>query len=331
MATTRDLGTYEMLWDCPSCDTKKLLGKTHRYCPHCGSPQAADKRYFPPEGEEVAVQDHVYTGVDWQCPGCDTPNGSAADFCGSCGGPREGEGRKVALKAEAAPPPPPAKGGRGGTGAMIFGLVAAVLVLLCGGGLLLNMFWREDVVLIVDARAWDRTVAVERYGPSSREGWCDEVPRSATVTSRFEAQRSTREVPDGETCATRKKDQGDGTFKEVEECTPKTRQEPVMADKCRYSVLDWSVDRTLHAAGTSTTPAWPDTSTLRGGTAVGSERAAARAETYKVTLRNAASGEQQTCTVDEARWSELVDGSRWTGSAGMLTGGIDCGDLAKAQ
>ena len=29
--------TYEMMWDCPYCGTKHLLGLTHRHCPNCGA------------------------------------------------------------------------------------------------------------------------------------------------------------------------------------------------------------------------------------------------------------------------------------------------------
>ena len=60
---------YEMLWDCPCCSTPKLLGITHRHCPNCGAPQDATKRYFPPAGEEVAVENHPFQGKDKVCAG----------------------------------------------------------------------------------------------------------------------------------------------------------------------------------------------------------------------------------------------------------------------
>ena len=40
-------GVFEMLWDCASCDTKNLLGKTNRFCPVCGAPQDPKRRRFP--------------------------------------------------------------------------------------------------------------------------------------------------------------------------------------------------------------------------------------------------------------------------------------------
>ena len=82
--------TYEMLWDCSSCGTKKLLGKSHRRCPNCGAAQDARKRYFPPPGEELPVEGHVFVGMDWNCGACQTPNSRAAEFCVNCGHPRQG-------------------------------------------------------------------------------------------------------------------------------------------------------------------------------------------------------------------------------------------------
>ncbi|MBI5929370.1 MAG: zinc ribbon domain-containing protein [Chloroflexi bacterium] len=83
-------GVYEMLWDCEFCGTKKLLGVTHRFCPNCGSPQNAEKRYFPKPGEEIALENHVYHGVDWICPSCGQANSANANFCGSCGSDKTG-------------------------------------------------------------------------------------------------------------------------------------------------------------------------------------------------------------------------------------------------
>jgi len=39
--TTESEKTYEMLWDCRYCGTKKLLGKTHRHCLECGGAKDA--------------------------------------------------------------------------------------------------------------------------------------------------------------------------------------------------------------------------------------------------------------------------------------------------
>lgn len=85
--------TYEMLWDCHYCGTKRLLGLTHRHCPECGAAQDPTWRYFPADEDKVAVQDHVHHGADLICPACRAPAGTAARCCGNCGSPLEGGGR----------------------------------------------------------------------------------------------------------------------------------------------------------------------------------------------------------------------------------------------
>ena len=71
--------TYEMMWDCEYCGSDKLLGVTHRYCPECGAAQNPDKRYFPPDDQKVAVQDHKYVGADLKCPACEEAMSAALD------------------------------------------------------------------------------------------------------------------------------------------------------------------------------------------------------------------------------------------------------------
>ena len=90
-------GTFQMLWDCQYCGSEKLLGVTHRFCPHCGAAQNPDTRYFPTAGEEVALHDHVYVGVDVLCPACEAPNSAAADFCGNCSASLE-DGEKARVR-----------------------------------------------------------------------------------------------------------------------------------------------------------------------------------------------------------------------------------------
>src|SRR5215813_11562089 len=94
---------YEMQWDCRFCGTKKLLGKTHRFCPNCGGQQDPTWRYFPSDAEKVAVQDHVYVGADRICPACKTLNSANAEFCGNCGSPmtKAAEAKKVGERQHA--------------------------------------------------------------------------------------------------------------------------------------------------------------------------------------------------------------------------------------
>ena len=80
-----DERSFQMLWACEYCDTKDLLALSHKHCPVCGAAQSVSRRYYPDEGSEVSVENHVFSGADVVCGGCGAPNGAAAKFCGSCG------------------------------------------------------------------------------------------------------------------------------------------------------------------------------------------------------------------------------------------------------
>ncbi len=327
--TTREMGTFQMLWDCPACDTPKLLGLDHRYCPNCGFPQDPDKRYFPPEGEEIAVADHVYQGVDWQCPGCDTPNAAKAAFCVSCGSPKEGDAKDVSLKDERPPPPPkpaaPPKKSKKGClflgcgGLLVVGLVFALVAI----------FWTKDVALTVSGHSWERSIEIEKYQAVSKSSWCDSMPSKAYSVSRSREVREHKQVADGETCTTKNVDKGDGTFEKVEECKTKYREEPVYDDKCSYKLDEWSTDRIKMASGSgiSPTPSWPEVGSLRSGSGLGAERQGAKKESYTVIYTDA-DGEPHECSFPQAKWEGTTAGSTWSAEAGVMFSNLDCDSLS---
>ena len=77
------------------------------------------RRYFPAEGEEVAVEGHTYVGVDRECPACQTPNSAASAFCVNCGSPLDGavavplrnDDSRVPLDSVPDPPAPDSSAG----------------------------------------------------------------------------------------------------------------------------------------------------------------------------------------------------------------------------
>lgn len=343
---SRDLGTYQMLWDCAFCGSEKLLGLTHRHCPGCGSPQDPSRRYFPSEADKVAVEDHRFTGVDKVCPNCQTPNGAAASHCGNCGSPLDGskeveraatrdasseagkslEAEKRAQKRAAAMPPqePPKKKGRGCMILVVLAIGAVIATALCMG------LWKREATLSVSGHRWERSIAVERFGPVSDSAWCDSMPGGAYNVSQTEKERSTRKVEDGEECTTKQVDNGDGSFKEVEDCRTKYRSEPVYDQWCSYTIDKWSKARSEDASGKNLNPAWPEVRLGRTGQCDGCEREGARSAKYIVTLTDP-KGDTQTCDLPEAKWKSMADGSRWKGEIRVLTGGLDCDALTPAK
>lgn len=348
---------YQMLWDCKYCGQKKLLGLTHRFCANCGGPQDPGARYFPSDEEKIAVHDHPYVGADVTCPACRQPMSRAAKCCTNCGSPID-KGSAVALRSDVVVPAPgglpgsnpaiptghvapgftagPPGGAAAGApepaksrGGLVFGIVAAIVAGLVGL-LLVAIFWKREATLDVTAHTWERTVEVERFDVARRSAWCDELPFGAREVARHREKRSTKQVKDGETCQTRKKDRGDGTYKEVRECTPRYRDEPVMGDRCEYEITEWHPVRTLAERGSSLkdTPRWPVAS-LRSGTCLGCEREGARKETYTLRFVDRRSGEEATCNLAQNRWAATPDGARFKAKVRVMTGGVDCDALER--
>jgi hypothetical protein len=333
---------YEMMWDCPRCDTKHLLGVTHRYCPACGAPQDPTKRYFPKDEDKVALVDHPYWGIDKKCANCETPNSVAAHFCVSCSSPLD-EARSVALKdaeladGSKAPPLAPApaaakkaakKGGM--TGILVGALVLFVGLVVCGGAGAM-LFWKREAGLTVAGHAWTREVTIEQYATVKDDAWKADVPANARGVSCVEKERSTTKVADGEDCQTVKVDQGDGSFTEKQKCTTKYREEPVYDDRCSYLVDRWTKGRSARAAGglaegLAEAPAWPVVTLTCAGSVLGCEREADRSETYTLSFTGD-DGAALSCDVAQAKWSTLPVGSKWKAPVGVLSGAVDCDAL----
>ena len=320
--------TYEMLWDCSSCGTAKLLGKSHRRCPHCGAPQDPTKRYFPPAGEEVPVEGHVFVGVDWRCAGCETPNSRAAAFCVNCGNPKEGNAAVKLVDDVAAPPIASPLVVARAPGARPRWLIAAAAVgALLFASLLVAIFWTRDTAVTIAGHSWQREIDVEELAPRADSAWCSSMPSDAYSVRRSREERSTRQIPDGQECRTVRSDNGDGTFSTSEKCTTKYRSEPVYDDKCYYTVNRWGVSRTERAQGAGVTPApaWPPVRIARTGNCLGCEREGARRETLTVKVHGPA--RDWDCDADAGRWRARADGAPARVKVRVITGGAVCSSL----
>jgi hypothetical protein len=345
---SEDLGTYEMLWDCRSCGTQKLLGLTHRRCPNCGGVQDPSWRYYPSDDDKVLAKDHAYAGADRTCPACGTAMGRAAAFCANCGrelkdakdvslrqGQVQAEGVAFAAEsvqdakrehASARAKPAPVRRSPWPRRLLVGGLLVVGLVLLA-------IFWKRPVGLSVQGHAWERHIDIERFGPRHESAWCDQMPGDAYSVSRSREQRSSRQVQDGEECSMHREDKGDGTYRQVRKCKPKYRSEPVYDQKCSFSVDRWSVSRTASAKGASLDdqPRWPEVGLGRTGQCLGCEREGRRRETYTVRLSDGPKGKSHECSVGQAKWAGFRPGSRWQGRTGVLTGGLDCSSLLPSK
>lgn len=339
-----DGNVYEMMWDCKFCGTAKLLGVTHRYCPNCGSAQDAEKRYFPSDAEKVAVKDHEYVGADKVCEACDTPNAGNAEFCTNCGSPlsEEARAKKLAseLRAEDAAfersnakdqakraqelaerdAEQAAKGSK--TKWIIIGVVAVILALIA-----VFIFWTKEVGVVTTGHAWERSIEIEDYNARRKGSWCDNVPSDAYNISETRKVRSHKQIPDGQECSTRRIDQGDGTYREQQECRTKYREEPVYDDYCNYLVNRWEYKRSVEVQGNNKQPYWPRYQLTCEGQRKGCEKESRRQETYILLLENIESKEQYECDVDKKRWENALLKSKWKLNVSGITGGARCSSL----
>jgi len=325
-ANEKVIGVFEMLWDCPYCDGKGLLGASNRFCPQCGAAQDADRRYFPPPGAEVA-SNHAFDGADVLCPACNTPNGAKAIHCRQCGSPLDGSAKvlQVADRRGAAPMAaraptaqkrkvwPWVLGGLLATACAFFGV--AVL-------------WTKPADAVVKAHSWSRHIDIEEMRALSDSAWCDSMPIDAYSVSRSREQRSTNRIPDGQTCSTRDVDRGNGTFERRQECTTRYRVEPVYDQRCRYTINRWGVARTLNASGQGLleAPQWPAVPLTRSGLMLGAERVGARRESYEVSFEGP-KHESWSCTVPTEKWQALRDGETRSVKVSVMLGSIDCSSL----
>jgi len=348
-------GVYEMLWDCKYCGTKKNLGKTHQFCPNCGSPQDPSWRYFPADDEKVAVKDHVYVGADVTCPSCGTTSSSAAEFCGRCGTPlkdvakinaqavRSGaDGQKfsaedvqarmnAAADAAVGRVAPAAKAKSGGRGGSKWLYIIGGIVVLAVIGVLVATFWTRESSAYVTGYRWERAINVEQLQAIPGSSSCDAVPLGAYSIDRRYEQVGSRSVPDGETCSNQQVDQGDGTFRQERVCETRYRQEPVMGYNCYYVVNTWSSSRTVNADGDkSDDPYWPDTNVSNCST-LGCEREQnnGRSENYLLQLR---AGERDfECGVSLIEWEETPLEAAFTIEFGVVLNNPRCESLKPTQ
>lgn len=295
---------------CPACDTPNSAAS--EFCQACGSP-LDEAKAAALRADRVTAEGEEFQGE------------TAADARAEARERRQQEQAERLRQMSGQPAPerdPPTPPKRKKPGLLGFGCLGAIAVVVLGIAVVcaLNFFWsKTDQVQVVE-QSWQREIQVESFGAVQRTAWRDELPIGARDLRCKPEKRGSNKVQDGEDCATRRQDKGDGTFAEIQECKPRFRDEPFYADRCRFTVDDWKVARTEQAAGADATPRWP-TVTLGSG-----EREGKRDATYRVRVK-ASDGQEHTCALQERQWASLTPGTRLQASFGGITGAIDCSSL----
>ncbi|MEJ7597072.1 MAG: zinc ribbon domain-containing protein [Kofleriaceae bacterium] len=309
-------GFFEMLWDCEHCETKGLLAKSQRHCAECGGKQNPDKRYFPKEGDALQrVDGHKYEGSDRQCPHCGAPQSAKANNCTHCGAPQDGASEVRGVVG--APAPPPAK-------RKWWPPVAVILVVI---GLIFGVWYScirtRSAQVKVTGHSWACSIGIDRFGDVSGEAWSEQVPRDARDVRCHPKQKSSRQIPDGETCSDERVDRKDGTFEVVRKCRPKYRSEPVEGEWCAFTRRDWKQVDQRSTSGTGTAIACPadNLPPAQAVDQVGATRQGAKKETRTLQLGN------QACEVSDSKWRSLADGAAVKVEVRARSGEIVCSSL----
>ena len=337
--------TYEMQWDCEFCDTKHLLGKTHRFCPSCGATQNPDHRYFPSEEKKIAVEDHDYIGEDKQCPSCDHPNSAKAKCCVNCGSPLDAA-KKVNLKSspsllqESAPDSSlllssqedpsqindeiveeTKKTTKKTKSKLPWFIGIAVIVLIS----VVMFSLKTEKEAVVTGNSWERSIDLERYQAVEKEDWEDKIPRDAAKNNCRSKERSTKKVASGQECQTVKNDNGDGTYQEKNECKPTYSDEAIYSQWCTYNINVWNKFDTVVKKGDNIDNIkWPTTNIRECSIqALNCEREGAKKERHLTHFRDS-EGKEHSCDFPFNKWKNIKDGTRKSLQFSTFTGKLDC-------
>ncbi len=348
------IGTFEMLWDCSFCGQKKLLAITHRHCPNCGAEQDQTKRYFPAEGEKVAVTDD-FAGADKSCPNCKAPNGAKATFCMKCGAPLD-DAAAVKVRSERVAgvgqtfAADDAKKAEAELGEHAKPKVAAPvkrkrswvwLYILLGVAGLCFLVWfmcirKKSADFVVEAQRWKKTIPIEVWDEFPHEDWQDKLPAGARTTGCHDKQFDSKKVYDHDDCVTKQVDKGNGAMEERRVCTPVYRNDPIEKPWCSYMIFEWGKSKDhpdlVATADDGKEPDWPATGVkpatqVMGQIPRGTLREGTRSETFEVDVKDPRSGQTATCSIDKAIWQKLPKGAKAHGEERARSGDIVCDSI----
>jgi ribosomal protein L40E len=231
---------------CGFCGTRNPA--TASKCSQCGS----DLRQGAKRGSAGRVVGAFSEGdaETIKCANCGTLNPGARLKCQNCGASlKHGEPRKQEKAAAPAAAP---------LNRTALAIGAAMVLVLCVA--IYFLFIRtQEVTGVVVAANWQRSVAIEAYGPVELEAWRDEVPVSASNVSCSEQVSSVEsEQPTSghyeEVCGTPYNVETGGGYAEVvQDC-----EYHLYEDYCTYTVNAWTPVSTAELQGVGLSPDWPD-------------------------------------------------------------------------
>lgn len=253
---------------CGSCGTRNPANASK--CSQCGSDLLGGAKRSSAGRVVGAFSEGEAEQI--KCPNCATLNPGTRLKCQNCGTSlKHGEARK---QASAAAP----VGGAPNRTALAIG--AGVVLLLCAA--VYFLFIRtQQVTGVVVAANWQRSVAIEAFGPVELEDWRSEVPASASnVSCSQELSSVESQQPSSgnyeEVCGTPYNvETGSGYAEVVQDCEYR-----VYEDYCTYSVDQWVAVSTVELEGFGLSPDSPDVSLASN------QRLGAETESYECVFES---------------------------------------------
>ncbi|MBZ0289392.1 MAG: hypothetical protein K8I30_17360, partial [Anaerolineae bacterium] len=208
---------------------------------------------------------------------------------------------------------------------LILGVIAVIII----GGIIYVMTSTKSTTVAVSGFRWEREIRVESLQAIPGKTNCDSVPMGAYSIDRNYEQIGSHSEPDGQTCQRKQVDQGDGTFREEQECTTKYKQVPDYGYMCTYVVNTWTYSRSLTSEGDKTVAvSWPKEN-LSTGNCLGCEREANRNENYY--LQFTADGKAFECPVSADEWNQTTIEQAFSIKIGTVLKDARCDTLERAK
>ncbi|SEM28313.1 MULTISPECIES: zinc finger Ran-binding domain-containing protein [unclassified Butyrivibrio] len=327
-------------WDCPSCGSTGIPGKTYD-CPNCGRQRGKETKFYMKSGPVEYVPGHKVTGADWYCEYCGALNTAERTTCENCGSPKSDSKDDYFSLKKPKPEVKPsstqnnttsAPGNKGSFSRFrLIGIIAIAILII----ILINSIVSRPKNYTFDVKTltWENSIDIEENKTFRESDW--NLPSDArlaytnweirsyeSVLDHYETVTKSRQVQDGGHYETSYSDNGDGTFTEhnnyvpdytteyYTEEEPVYRQEPIYDTKYYYDIDRWVDERTETTTGTDKNPYWP---TLN---LTDKEREAGRSSKYtmsgELNYKSFGKSKKKTeeYTIDESTWKELKPGDK---------------------
>ncbi len=318
-------------WDCPYCNSKGIRGDK-RECPNCGRPRGETTKFYMKNNTDYVDEENIgkfSDKPDWMCRYCKCYNPSTVSKCIGCGAEKEEKAEDYfSLQNDKAEKTdinssqisidtnctPSAQSINSAVKSRHFRITksqiligTAIFATLAVIGMIFYLLIPKPAVLDIRSYSWERVINIEESYISSESDWYlpadgdlrytrQEFKETRQVIDHYEtkSRQVSKQVPDGYDISYSYKDNGNGSFDEIEHRTPKYktvyeteyydepvyRSEPVYATKYYYDITRWRVCDKCVTSGNDRNPYWgiPQIDT--------NERKGSSYENYYVTAYN---------------------------------------------